>query len=92
MNPLRFFNSGIGLRRDRDVAAVLRVLADDPPRLVFHRPADKYNTPRTGGVMDAVRAGYDLIERRGGFDIYRHRGGLTVIGAGCRPTARQAAP
>jgi hypothetical protein len=51
--------------------SVLQTLARSPPRLVFHRPDDKYNTLLAAKIMDFVRQRYELLETYRGFVIYR---------------------
>ena len=70
-NPFRFFNSALGVRDDTDLNSVLRTLARSPPRLVIHRPDDKYNTVHAATIMDFVKQRYELLETTGGFVIYR---------------------
>jgi len=70
-NPLRFYNSALGLSDERAVQGLLEQLADDPPRLVLYRHDDKYNTPAVRKVMDAVRRRYEPLETLEGLDIYR---------------------
>jgi hypothetical protein len=68
---VRFWNSAFGLRDDEHVAAAERMLATDPPRLVFHNPADKYNTPRSDRLMAAIKARYVYVGRVDDVDVYR---------------------
>lgn len=70
-NPFRFFNSAVGIRDDGDLRAVLETLARTPPRLVIHRPRDKYNTAHAATIMDFVKQRYELLETTRGFVIYR---------------------
>ncbi|MCG8693521.1 MAG: hypothetical protein MI806_20140 [Minwuiales bacterium] len=70
-NPFRFFNTALGLTDDEAMRNALAVLEAEPPKLVIHRPEDKYMTPRADTVMDFVRLYYDLIGRIDGFDVYR---------------------
>jgi hypothetical protein len=72
-NPTRFFNAAIGIPDDAALQAVIATLKRDPPRLVFFRPDDKYNTPRLSRLMDFVRAGYERLPPIGAFEIYRFR-------------------
>lgn len=72
-NPVRFFNSALGLQSEDDLLALLRTLKSDPPTLVFYRPTDKYNTRLSARAMAFVRAHYDPLKPRGGFEIYRAR-------------------
>lgn len=70
-SAVRFFNSAFGLRGADDVAALTRQVAERPPALVFHDPADKYNTPESDAVMAFVRQRYARLGRIGDLDIYR---------------------
>jgi hypothetical protein len=69
--PFRFFNSAHGILDKADLKAALKTMKDQPPRLVFHRPADKYNTKLSDEIMAYVRQHYEHVETRGGFEIYR---------------------
>jgi hypothetical protein len=72
-NPTRFFTSALGVVTEVASRRVIETLQTDPPRLVFHRPYDKYNTASSARIMDFVRARYERLEPRAGFDIYRYR-------------------
>lgn len=74
-NPFRFFNSALGLTEPADIERALAELRRDPPKLVFHRPADKYNTSSSARIMAFVARRYDPIDERGGFRVYRLRQG-----------------
>lgn len=67
----RFWNSAFGLRRQRDLDAVLTGFAQAPPRLVFHSPDDKYNMPLSDRLMDYVRAHYVPWGQIGSLLVYR---------------------
>ncbi|MEO3430788.1 hypothetical protein AAFN88_18180 [Pelagibius sp. CAU 1746] len=69
-NPLRFFNAARGLQDAEDLRAAGSVLDEDPPRLVFYRPGDTYNTPAVRRLMAELRQNYRLLETAGGFEIY----------------------
>jgi hypothetical protein len=75
-NPFRFYNSGIGIVDDEDLNDALATLAREPPKLIFHRPNDKYNTPHTAKIIEFVRQHYELLATHHGFEIYRHRNGM----------------
>ena len=72
-NPTRFYSSALGIPDDGALRDVLEILRRDPPRLVFFRPDDKYNTAQTARLMDFVRARYEALAPRAGFEIYRYR-------------------
>ena len=57
-NPFRFFNSALGVRDRRGLEAATRALRRDPPVLVFHDTADKYNTAWSDSLMAVVRASH----------------------------------
>lgn len=69
-NPLRFFNAARGLQSVEDLRVVEGALEENPPRLVFYRPDDIYNTPPVRRLMADLRARYSLLETAGGFEIY----------------------
>jgi hypothetical protein len=72
-NPTRFFNAAIGIPDEATLQAVIATLRRDPPRIVFFRPNDKYNTPRVARLMNFIRARYQSLPPIGGFEIYRYR-------------------
>ena len=72
-SPLRFFNSAIGIGDAAVLSHALATLQDAPPRLVFFRPADKYNNFASAGLMAFVERRYDRIAGIGDFEIYRLR-------------------
>ena len=57
-NPVRFYNSALGVQRDDDAVDVIRLLETEPPRLVIFRPNDKYDTALLQRIMSVVRARY----------------------------------
>jgi hypothetical protein len=69
-SPFRFFNSALGILSEVDLKEVLQTIKDQPPRLVFYRSKDKYNTKYGDEVMSYVREHYRLLEKISGFDIY----------------------
>ncbi len=77
-NPFRFFNSAFALLDDDDVKSARATLAREPPRLVFHRPGDKYNTAFSDKLMAFIKQRYTLLEKRDGFEIYLYGAGKTA--------------
>lgn len=73
-SPFRFFSSALGLNSKADLADAMQIMKERPPKLVFHRPKDKYNTALSDAVMAYVRKHYAPLESQGGFDIYRYEG------------------
>ncbi len=69
-NPLRFYNSSFGLMDGRAFRDTLLILERDPPKLVFYRPWDKYNTPASRRLMARLLERYTLLEIRDGMEIY----------------------
>jgi hypothetical protein len=69
-NPVRFYNSALGIQREEDFADVMALLERSPPRLVIFRPNDKYNTAFSLRVMAAVRARYTSRGHIEGLDMY----------------------
>ncbi len=72
-NPVRFYNTAIGLRDEAALAATLAILERDKPTLVFFRPDDKYNTALSLALMERLKPHYAPIDRIGGLEIYRLR-------------------
>jgi hypothetical protein len=70
-NPLRFYNSALGIRDEGALARALARLAERPPRLVIFNPGDKYNTPLSARLMEAVKRRYALIRTAYNLEIYR---------------------
>jgi hypothetical protein len=72
-NPVRFYNTAIGLRDEAALAGTLAVLERERPTLVFFRPDDKYNTFLSFALMQALQPRYALIDRIDGLEVYRLR-------------------
>ena len=72
-NPFRFYNTALGVRTPEDLAAVLEVLINRPPRLVTYRPDDKYNTEASRNIMEHVRSTYERFDTIAGIELYRPR-------------------
>jgi hypothetical protein len=70
-NPFRFYSTANGVHTPQDLAGVLDVLANRPPRLVTYRPDDKYNTDASRRIMEYVRTRYDRFDTIGDFELYR---------------------
>lgn len=70
-NPFPFYNTAFGVRSDADLAAVLDVLRQRPPRVVAFRPADKYNTEASHAIMRQVRSTYVRVATIDGVELYR---------------------
>ena len=68
--PVRFFNSALAIRSQAQLTDTLSKLTADPPRLVFYRPDDKYNTDYTRNLADWVASRYELLAEFDGFVIY----------------------
>jgi hypothetical protein len=69
-NAFRFYNTALGIRTNAELAAVEQTLRDHPPRLVTFNRDDKYNTPRSLMLMEAVKHRYVLLGRFEPFDVY----------------------
>jgi hypothetical protein len=72
-NPFRFFNTALGIRDARGLDDALRALERDPPVLVVHDTADKYNTPWSDSLMRVVRSRYAHEATDERFHVYRER-------------------
>jgi hypothetical protein len=72
-NPWRFFNTALGVRDARGLEDAVRALDRDPPVLVFHDTADKYNTMWSDSLMHFVRSRYVLEAAEGRILVYRER-------------------
>lgn len=70
-NPTRFYNASQGLTTPQLRREVEQALQQRPPRLVIFRPDDKYNTPETAALMDAVRRSYTFLGEKHGAEFYR---------------------
>lgn len=72
-NPVRFYNTAIGVRDEAALAETLAVLERDKPTLLFFRPDDKYNTALSRALVERLKPGYVLIDRIDGLEIHRRR-------------------
>jgi hypothetical protein len=70
-NPVRFYNSALGMQTEDDWRKVISRLDERPPRLVVFRTDDKWNTEASLAIMARVRARYHRIATLAGRDIYR---------------------
>ena len=82
-NPFRFFNTALGVRTPEELDQVLATIDREPPALVFHDAADKYNTAASHAIMQQVEATYEPLPPIGPFRVFR-RAGQSVAG-GERP-------
>ena len=72
-NPVRFYNSALGIRTDEELRKVMEDLTVHPPRVVAFRPDDKYNTDASARIMELVTNKYVFVETVGGVQLYRQR-------------------
>ena len=70
-SPVPYYGTPLGLRNAHDVEAALRALDGAAPLFVVHRRGDKYLTPLSAELLEAVRAGSPAPRRVGPFDLYR---------------------
>jgi hypothetical protein len=70
-NPTRFYNSSQGTTTPELLQETLAAIEKHPPGLVIFRADDKYNTPDTVALMNAVRGRYTFLGERHGTEIYR---------------------
>jgi hypothetical protein len=73
-NPVRFYNSALGVQTEKHMASTLARLQADPPRLVLYRPDDKYVTEAAKSIMARVRRSYEPLPAVSGLEIYVRRG------------------
>jgi hypothetical protein len=71
LNPFRFYNTGLGIQSDVELAAVLQTLGSQPPAVVTFRAADQYNTWSSDAIMEYVRGHYERVARFGEVEIFR---------------------
>ena len=72
-NPFRFYNSALGIRTDSDFRQVKETINTQPPKLVFYRKDDKYNTDYARELMRIVEERYEFLGETSGFAVYRVR-------------------
>jgi hypothetical protein len=70
-NPVRFFNTALGITSDDDLRRAVKALEEQPPRLVIYNPGDKYGTIYSRRLMDSLRARYAPVRAVGGLQFYR---------------------
>jgi len=69
-SAVRFFNSGLVPPGDEQRQTVRDALRDEPPRLVFFDPDDKYNTRLSAELMEDVRREFRRLPDLGPFEVY----------------------
>jgi hypothetical protein len=69
-NPVRYYNSALGLQRPGDLQATIDRLDRATPRVVLFRPADKYNNDASARLIDVVRQRYIKIDTIAGLEVY----------------------
>jgi hypothetical protein len=70
-NPFRFWNTAIGVRDENEAAQVMKVLKDQPPKVIVIDPNDRNNTPCSNAMIAYIRGTYRLIKTVGQFEIYQ---------------------
>jgi hypothetical protein len=72
-NPVRFYNSALGIQTATELQQVMAELTGRPPRIVTFRPDDKYVTDASRHIMELVRLNYASIATIDGLEVYRLR-------------------
>lgn len=80
-NPFRFFNTGIGVSSEQDVAAVLKTLTETPPELVIFNLRDATLNHLSEQIVAFVREHYRLLQTSGPFEIYDRPAGAPASGS-----------
>lgn len=71
LNPFRFYNTGLGIQSDIELAGVLQTLRTQPPAVITFRPSDQYNTSASNAIMEYVRGHYERVASFGEVEIFR---------------------
>jgi hypothetical protein len=69
-NPFRLWNTAIGVRNESEAALVMRVLENQPPKVIVIDPNDRNNTSYSNAMIAYVRKTYRLIKTVGNFEVY----------------------
>ena len=72
-SPVRYYGTPLGLREVSDVSNSLEALDAAAPLLVVHRRNDKYLTPLSAVLLEAIKERSDRPVQIGPFDLYRYR-------------------
>jgi hypothetical protein len=72
-NLFRFYNTALGIRTPADLEQVKQTIINSPPKIVIHRPDDKYNTGYSQEVVRFVAERYDFLGEINGFAVYMFR-------------------
>jgi hypothetical protein len=70
-NPFRFYNTALGVRSPGQLDAALLTLRCHPPKLVFYRPGDKYNTVASERMMHLIQNSYEALPPLPPFEVFR---------------------
>ncbi len=69
-SPLWFFNATFGLRSGEDIDRAIAVITKEPPKVVIHRPDDKYRTSESDRLLAVAVKRLTLSDQIDGFDVY----------------------
>jgi hypothetical protein len=72
-NPFRFYNTALGIRDEKSLGEVIRVITEQPPKLITYNPKDKYCNAYSERIMEVVKERYEFLGSLSGFDVYRSR-------------------
>jgi hypothetical protein len=70
-NPFRFYNTALGVRSSGQLDAALLTLKCHPPKLVFYRAIDKYNTVASERMISLIHKSYESLTPLPPFEVFR---------------------
>jgi hypothetical protein len=73
VNPFRFYNTALGVRSSAELEAALLTLKCYPPKLVFYKSGDKYNTLASKRMVNFIQGSYESLASLPPFEVFRRR-------------------
>jgi hypothetical protein len=72
-NPFRFYNTALGVRDEKSLGEIIRVITEQPPKLITYNPKDKYCNAYSDRIIEVVRERYEFLGSLSDFEVYLSR-------------------
>lgn len=69
-SAFRFIGTPFGIHNRVELAAVIKQMSDDPPRVIVNRREDKYHSPLSLELVEYIKANFVPLKAVGDFDVY----------------------